>query len=183
MSSLIVNPVPLPYGDPIAEPRKLFEGKTLAELITWVRGQGRKVYITDPWSQALDTQAQQLASSPAVINRIRESDLSASVASSDLAGATLAGGLYEVKANARIITAAGVSSSVTVTIGWTQGGVIQSESFAAIAGNTTTSGLTGPPKTFRADASTPITYAVTYASNPAGAAHYSLDLILSRLAS
>ncbi len=60
--------------------------------------------------------------------------------------------------------------------------MIQSETFTALTGDTTTTKLTGPSKMFRADAATPITYAVAYASNTPAKMHFTADLILTRVA-
>jgi hypothetical protein len=181
VSTPIVNPVPLPYGDPITTPRKPFDGKTLAEVIEYLR-KGIKGFITDPWSQALDQVEQQVAASPTVFNRFSDRDINAAIATTDLAGAALGGALYKIEHYLAVITPAGVSSSITLTIGWTYNGVLQSFSYAAMNGNLTTTFQSGSA-IFRADASTPITYAISYASNPAGAMHYSADIVLSRVTS
>lgn len=182
MSSPIINPIPFPYGDPIAKVREVFDGNSLREVIEYLRKVGKQVYITDPWSQALDQQQQQLSSSPVTVNQVHEENQSAAIASTDLAGSTVAGGLYEVKAYQRITAADGVSSSTQITIGWTDGSVLQSETFTALTGDTTTTKLTGASKVFRSDAGTPITYAVSYASNTPAKMKFGLDLVLARVA-
>lgn len=181
MSTLVTNPIPLPYGDPITTPRKPFKGRSLADVIEYLE-KGLKGWITDTWSQSLDQQTAQLASSPTRVNSIAEPNLSAAIVTTDLAGVTVVAGLYEVTTYQRIKTVDGVSSSLQVTIGWTDGGVVQSEAFTALTGDTTTTKLTGPKKTFRSDGGTPITYAVAYASNTPAKMHYTLDLVLSRIA-
>lgn len=181
MSTPIINPVPLPYGDPLTAPRKAFVGRTLSEVIEFLKT-GPKGWITDTWSQSLDQQSQQLASSPVTINQIASKDANAAVATSDLSGIVVAGGLYEVRTYQQITTVDGVSSSLQVTIGWTYNGVIQSETFTALTGDTLTTKLTGPSKVFRADAATPITYAIAYASNTPAKMKYTADLLLSRVA-
>lgn len=80
-------------------------------------------------------------------------------------------GLYTFEYYLRVITAAGVSSSATVTLGWTDQGQALTQAFAAITGNTTTTHGWGRYQ-FQADAGAAITYAVAYASNAANAMHY-----------
>ena len=71
--------------------------------------------------------------------------------------------LYRVAWYVRVTTAASVSSSVQVTVGWTDGGVVQSTSGAALTGNTTTTQESGSVLV-SADAETDVTYAVAYTS-------------------
>lgn len=84
--------------------------------------------------------------------------------------------LYRVSYDVRISQAAGVSSSVTVTIGFTQGGVAQTYVGAALTGNTTTSKQTDS-FLIRPDAGTVITIAVAYASVGAPVANYEADFV------
>lgn len=91
-------------------------------------------------------------------------------------------GLYQVAWHLRITTAAGVSSSAQVTFGWTERGITQSYAGTTVNGNTTTTHESAPPILIRADAATPITYNVSYASNPAGIMKFSLDVVLTAVA-
>lgn len=177
MSTLIAtNPLPFPTGD------KLVLGRDRQKYPD-ARQQDPSEYLINPlWLDVFNQQSQVIAASSVTINRVSEPNLNAAVVTTDLAGAALVGGLYEAKAYQRIKTADGVSSSTQITIGWTDGGVIQSETFTALTGDTTTTKLTGASKTFRADPSTPITYAVSYASNTPAKMHYEIDLVLSRVA-
>lgn len=101
------------------------------------------------------------------------STVASSVATSatDVDAAPLSGGLYRVSYSLSVIRAATVSSSMTPTIGWTWNGQSFSTSGAAMAGNTTT---TQQNATFLlpCDASSSITYAVSYASVGATTAQY-----------
>lgn len=78
-------------------------------------------------------------------------------------GVAVSAGVYRLSYYTRITRAATTSSSVTVTISWTDGGVACSKSFTAVTGNTT---ATTGSETYlvRADGGTNISYAVTYAS-------------------
>lgn len=72
-------------------------------------------------------------------------------------------GLYRVSYRQRVTTPGTVSSSLTATIGWREGGVTQSQSGAAMTGNTTTTQQNGT-LFVRADSGTLITYGFAYAS-------------------
>jgi hypothetical protein len=89
-------------------------------------------------------------------------------------------GLFRVFWYAAIVTAAGVSSSLTVTIGFTDQGVAKTISGAAITGNTTATVQSGAVM-IRVDQDTAVTYATAYASNAASAMHYALDVRVEAL--
>lgn len=82
-------------------------------------------------------------------------------------------GLFRVSYYARVTTAAGTSSSLQVTIGWTDGGVACTRTFTAITGNTTAT-TDAQGILVSADNASSITIATAYASNPAAAMVYSL---------
>lgn len=92
-------------------------------------------------------------------------------------GSPSATGLYRVSVYQRITTVAGVSSSLTTTIAWTESGVACSQAGAALTGNLTTT--TGSfTLLIRADAATPISYSTAYASNAAGVMKYRISITL-----
>lgn len=91
----------------------------------------------------------------------------------------VAAGRYRVTLYARITTPASVSSSLDVTIGWTDGGVACSQDFGAITGNTTVT-TASETFTFRADQGSQVTYATAYVSSGTPMA-YALDLVLEAL--
>lgn len=76
---------------------------------------------------------------------------------------TVTTGLYRITHYLRITRAATTSSEATLTIAWTDGGVAMSNAFALVNGNTTATFQTGT-LLIRADVSTEISYAITYAS-------------------
>lgn len=127
---------------------------------------------------ALTDRIEQAPYSPFAPTRL--TDQNASIGATPLAQAALPAGLYRVSWYARVTTAAGVSSSLTVTIGWTEGSVALSLSGAALTGNLVTSVQSGMVFLLIDDGS-PITYATTYASNAAGAMKYTLVLNLERV--
>lgn len=132
-------------------------------LLTWFRN----------IRQALDL-------TPTQIERVTLEAQAASIGTTPIPTDTLAAGLYRVTVSQRITVAAGVSSSLQTTISWTDGGVAQSFSGTALTANTTAT--TGSfTLLMHIDATTPISYATTYASNAAGAMEYRLDLVLEQV--
>jgi hypothetical protein len=75
----------------------------------------------------------------------------------------------------RITQPATTSSSVTVTIGYDDGGVAVSQAGAPVTGNTITTVQSGQVLV-RSDAASPITYAVAYASVGATPMQYTLSV-------
>ena len=72
-------------------------------------------------------------------------------------------GLYQVTFAARITQAATSSSSLIVTITWTDGGVTCTQSSAALTGNTTATVQSGLV-VIQADEGSTVSYSTTYAS-------------------
>lgn len=104
----------------------------------------------------------------------------ASILATPLGSATLGAGLYRVSWYARITTPDGVSSSLTVTIRWTEGAVALALSGAAMTGDTVTTVQSGIVF-LNVDNNTPITYATAYLSNTPGQMQYELVLALERV--
>ena len=127
-----------------------------------------------------------------VIDRI---GLSSAVGTTIMGSSTVFGGtgLFEIEWNAKVTTAAGVSSTLgPLTITYTHlDGTMQTVTCAAFstagavetsdAGNTTSTALYGIPCSFYALNATNISYAFGYASNAANAMIYNLSLRLERL--
>lgn len=182
MATLLpINPIPPPNGDPIAAPRKSFSGSGLQDVLDYLRVQESQGYITQIWLRWLTQIQQVITAGTTRLNIVTKTAQSASIGATDFSGGSISGGLYLIQTYERITQAATTSSSLTVTLGWTDGGVVQSFSWPALTGNTVTTVLTGPPVTIRVDNRSPITYATTYASVGATPMKYSLDLVLSRV--
>lgn len=94
--------------------------------------------------------------------------------------AVLVDGLYEISYYIRKTTADGVSSSLTVTLGWTESGVPLTETQAAIAADATTAEQS-VSKLVHVDANTALTFAIAYASNTPGQMKYRVDVCVRRL--
>lgn len=168
-----LNPPPLPFQDAIATAR---DERRVRNGVDPFEGR-----VTPVWQQALILQQQQIQRSPPIVNSVSLTGQNASISATDFSGGgTLGSGLYAVEWYFRVTTAATTSSSLQLTIAWTDGGVAQTESGAAETGNTTATHQSGRYM-FRSDAASPITYATTYASNAAGEMVYSLYVMLFRV--
>jgi hypothetical protein len=114
-----------------------------------------------------------------------EPDLAKTNQSAAIATATLyttvAGALYRVSYALLRTIDDGVSSSLTVTIGWTQNGVPKTATFAALteAAGLSEQSLTKP---IYCDGATNITIAVAYASNTPAKMHFDLHAAVEQLA-
>lgn len=89
-------------------------------------------------------------------------------------------GTFRVSVYARVTTVAGVSSSLIPAITTTDGGLITTQSGAALTTNSTT--VPGSWVFIVAcDAATPLSYSTTYASNAAGVMRHSLRFFVEQL--
>lgn len=140
---------------------------------------GREGHLSDPWARWFGQLQETLKSYPTKRRVVSLSAQTKEITATDLGPGGLAAGLYRVEYYARITTAAGVSSSLTVTFAWTDGGVAQSWSGAAMTGNTTATNQSGA-LLIRIDKATAVNYSATYASAGGGGAdmQYSLDMAL-----
>lgn len=105
----------------------------------------------------------------------------ASIGATPVPIASVQPGLYRVSWYLRITTPATVSSSVSVTLGWTDGSVNCTRTGAAVTGNTTSTTQSGT-ELLRLDAATALTYATTYATVGATPMQYRLDLTVELVA-
>lgn len=94
---------------------------------------------------------------------------------------TKARGRYRVSYYLRKTLADGVASSLTVTVGWTEGGVAQSQTFAALVLDSV---LAEQDRviTLRVDAQVDITVAIAYASTTPNRMTYVYDVTVEALA-
>lgn len=93
----------------------------------------------------------------------------------------LVDGTYRVSYYMRKTTADGVSSSLTVTLGWTESGIPQSMPLPALTLDTVAAIQEGS-HVLVVDQETTITMAVAYTSNTPGTMKYRLDAAVEQLA-
>lgn len=166
------NTSPFPYDSPVSpdivDPRtgrKIKSPYFSQEYVDWfIEGQRR-----------VDSSAERLGGTGLLESQ------GASIAATPVPMPDLTEGRYRISYAARISRAGSVSSSLTVTIGWTRAGLSLSQSGAAMTGNTTTTQQNGT-LFVRADANAAITYATTYADGGgATSMQYELDVIVEKV--
>lgn len=108
---------------------------------------------------------------PSVSDGVSELGLSDALATTAVASALSTGGIYLVSYYIRKTVADGVSSSLTVTISWTEHGQVLTKTFAALTTDTTGANQADLYPIY-ADANTDISIAIAYASNTPNAMHY-----------
>lgn len=93
---------------------------------------------------------------------------------------TVNAGVYRVSFAMHKTIADGVSSSLTMTIGWLRNGIALSQAFAALTTDTTAAQQNGSVLVY-ADANTDITYAISYASNTPNLMTYEANVVTEYL--
>jgi len=144
---------PIPTADPMVD------RPTLRMLANWYR-----------WFSEL---TERMTNTSTSLGRTSQTGLSGSVTPTVLFTPSIRG-LYRVSWALQLTRAATTSSSVTVTIGWTSGGVSQSQTFPAVTGNTTTTGASGVVLMLP-DPSTGVTIQTAYSSSGATTMQYALS--------
>ena len=142
-----------------------------------VRQQSITGRVTQAMRYWLLSLADRINRTPEVLQTVSLTDKSASLSATTISVLSLAPGVYRVSAAARITTA--TSSSLTLTVSWTQA-VACTVSGAALTGNTTAT--TGSLVAIvRADEASALKYSTTYASSGGTAMVYRLDVCVEQL--
>ena len=136
--------------------------------------------LSDTWRRFLADRFQELSDSPLRVGSVSLTAQAASISATDVSDGANDTGLYRVSYYARISRAATTSSSLTVTIAWTDGGVACSQSGVAMTGNTTATQQNGT-LFIQADGLAAVNYSTTYASVGATSMQYGLSVTLERL--
>lgn len=130
------------------------------------------------WFAALTLRTE---TNPQRLQTVELSQQSTSLGTTAIPLKVLTKGLYRLSYYVRITRAASTSSSVTVTLSWTDGSISCAFSTpTAITGNTTST-VRGDIILVRCDQASPITYATTYASVGATTMQYSLDIVVEQV--
>ena len=132
------------------------------------------------WRDYLSRLPATLDAIPSRINVVNLTTQGASLSATDFSGSSLLAGLYRATWYARITRAGSSSSCLTVTLGWTDGGVACTMAGSALTGNTTATVQTGTAM-IRVDAGTAVTYATTYASAGGTSMQYAADVTLEKI--
>lgn len=167
--SFVLGNAPIPLTDAIARPRRRKHFRA---------GQDDPLegMLTDPWTDYLTRLVTTVQAAATRVNSTAQTAQTGSIAATDISSGNLKAGVYRVSYYARITEPASISSSLQVTISWTDGGVAQSLTGAALTGNTSTT-LETFSYLIHIDAGSPVRYAVAYGS--AGTPmQYRLDVVL-----
>lgn len=150
------------------------------------RGSGQKVrspYFSPEIVDWLLEQQQGVNNSPELFGTVSLTAQGASIPTTPIPMPALSQGLYRVSVYARITRAGSVSSSLTITIGHTDGAVSCTQVTTALTTNTTASTRVAE-YVVRSDASVAITYATTYADGGGATSMlYALYLVVERMPS
>lgn len=92
-------------------------------------------------------------------------------------GSDQVAGKYRFSIYLQVVTPAGVTSSLQVTLTWIYNGIVQTETFPLLNGNANTTHQ-GAIYTFDLNDAGPVSYAIAYASNPSNAMVYDYSLTL-----
>jgi len=139
---------------------------------------GRATLVLINWANSVNSVVEQSAQRLAVVAPTL--DQNAAIGTTPIPLGALAQGVYRVSVFMRVTVAAVTSSSLTLTVGFTHGGVSCTFSGAALTGNTTAT-VQSNQFVIAIDASTPVTYAFAYASNGAGEMKYTYRVVLERI--
>lgn len=135
--------------------------------------------ITQPWQIWLRGVTDAINLSPQVQTSVTGTPQGASIGTTTLLADTGSAGLFRVSWFLRITQAATTSSSVAVTVAFTDG-VALTVSGAAVTGNTTSS-LQQQTVVVRCDPSSTLSYSTAYSSTGATAMQYSLSIAVERI--
>lgn len=135
--------------------------------------------LTQPWQVWLRGVTDALNTTPQVQTSVTGTPTGASISSTALLADTGSAGLFRVSWFLRVTQAATTSSSVAVTVAFTDG-VALTVSGAAVTGNTTST-FQQQSVVVRCDASSAISYSTTYSSVGATAMQYALSVCVERL--
>lgn len=156
---------PFPYNDPMVEVRK--------ETDKW--GADRLVgYITQEWTTWQNGNQQIVNGGPIRLQSINHPDLDDALTITALLNVT-SEGVYRYAHYVQIITPDAVSNSIQVTVTWTYNAVVQTRTFTAVTGITTTTYQSDGLPSIHCDGGSTINISTTYASNTPNACIYSLD--------
>jgi hypothetical protein len=119
--------------------------------------------------------------SPQILPETTKAAQTAAIATTPLPLPGISAGYYRVSVYQLITAPAVTSSSLQVTIGWTDQSLAVSRQLAAITSNTlaASDGIAFP---IHVDNASPITYAVAYASNGANQMTYNIGILIEQMA-
>lgn len=137
-------------------------------------------YVPTPWSDYFNSVDAQLASSYLVLEHQQINSGSGPIAVTPITGQILPGGLYRVSYYVVILQPATTSSSIAISIYWTDRTVTRVQTTPSLTGNAVGVALSNI-LLLRVDRATPVSYSVAYTSVGAAPMLYGLDLLLEQV--
>jgi len=168
--ALTLANAPIPVRDPISVTKR-------TERYRYEQKDPLEGHLTNSWIEWFTRLNLQVNSNPTRLNQVNLTAQSATIAATDFSGGSLNQGLYRLSYYTRITTAAGTSSSLTITLSWTESGVAMSSAGAAITGNTITTFQSGTILVF-VDSAAPVRYSTTYVSVGAPSMVYRASFVI-----
>jgi hypothetical protein len=154
---------------------------SLVELDETRRDRREPWYISRPWLLWLqDVIVPRVQTAPELRTAVVLTAQNASIGATPIPLASVNAGRYRISFYARVTTVDAVSSSLTITLGWSESGVALTQSGAAMTGNAITTTQSGSI-VVQSDANAPLTYSTLYASNTPGAMQYRLSIVCESL--
>lgn len=175
MATPIAAIIPLPIADRISTPRNWTKFRDPRET------DPREGLVTDPWIKSLTSLTQTIASAPSQVAFVQVDTQGASIAPTPFDLGVTQAGTYRIHYYATVTQAATVSSSLTVTLTFTDGAQTKQANSAAMTGNTTGTVLTGVFQ-IDSDQASPIQYSTTYVSVGGTPMQYKLTFTVDRVA-
>src|SRR4029434_6701873 len=138
-------------------------------------------YLSSDYYQWLFDLQRRTDASAALLGRpLQLTNQSAAIPITTIPLPLLSSGLYILRYYARVTTPDGVSSSLTVKLGWTESSVALTASSPAMTGDSTTT-VTSSSIMVNLDANTPLTYQTLYASNTPNKMKYRLSITVEMM--
>ncbi len=138
-------------------------------------------FISREWLLYLqDALAARVQQAPAILTSVALTAQTASIGATPIPLRSVSAGLYRIAIYARITTVDAVSSSLTISIGWTESAIPLTLSGAAMTGNLLTT-VQSFSLIVQSDANAPLNYSTAYVSNTPAQMKYRLTVIAESL--
>lgn len=134
--------------------------------------------MTEPWIKAFSSLQESVSSASISSIHVPIADRNSAIGATDL-GLGASAGFFAVWYHLKISTPGSVTSAAQITLAWTDTDPLTRVG-ANVNGNTVNS-YDSNVVFVKTDASSPVTYAVSYASNAAGTMQFDLDIIAVRI--
>jgi hypothetical protein len=169
VSNTILGNAPMPLDDAIASPAR------------WTnKPDPQSGKLTSAWVEFFSRLTGNVQANPTRVGSASVTGQYASISPTDLSNGTFGAGLYRISYYVRITQAAAVSSSITISLDWTDSGVACAYSGPALTSNATNASQSNS-QLIVIDTSSPVRYSTTYASSGAPFMKYRLSVTIEQV--